>query len=182
MPTPAPSYLVSTPIHGVVPTRIPSSNDADYPLGTDSPTLQPPNLFHHIDSFVAECNNVLLSPEFVEDNIVSQIEFASFLMNRCRAEGLCEDSSKVSFEQLDLQLQLDFILGACGDGTVECIGELEADWRNGTHFGFDAEDEDIENSVDKLCMKAYDYAISMGLVNTLGKNKRQTVNLSLYHY
>ena len=129
-----------------------------------------PNPFHPPNSFTTECKAVLLSPAFLEDNIVSQIEFTSFLMDRCRAEGMCDQRSKVSFEQLNPQLQLDFILGACQDDIVECIGVLEASWRNGTHFGFNAEDEGIENSVDMLCSKAFDSAISMGLVNTRGEN------------
>jgi hypothetical protein len=46
---------------------------------------------------------------------------------------------------------------------------LEADWRNGIHFGFDANDANIEVLVGKLCSSAFNYAVSMELTATSGR-------------
>lgn len=120
-------------------------------------------------TFEEECKGVLLSPSVLDDGIVSQIEFTSFLDDRCKAEGLCEGQSKIAFEHLDVEFQLDFILGACPGDTEDCVDDLKAAWNNGTHFGYDVGNEDIEKMIDKLCYSALEYAHSNGLAATLGK-------------
>lgn len=136
------------------------------PSQTDSSTFQP-NVFSK-PSFLQECKHSLLSSKFVEDGIVAQNEFTAFLFDRCHAEGLCNDKSEMEFEQLDVSLQLDFILAACeGDNTIGCIDELG-------QFGIDVEHKNLDIVIDELCSNAFDNAFSMGLVNTLGKANMQT--------
>lgn len=158
----------------VLPTQPPSSQGENKATGsplsfaTNSPTFRP-NLFNGPDPFVDECKTTLLSAESIEDGTISQIEFADFLVSRCKAEGLCGKESKIAFEELDVGLQLDFILGVCFEDTEDCISSLEADWRNGSHFGFDAKDEHVADSLEVLCLSAFEYAVSVGLVTTSGK-------------
>ena len=137
---------------------------------TTKPTFQPrPNLFTGLGKFEEECKDVLLSPSVLDDGIVSQIEFTSFLGDRCIAEGLCDGQSKIAFENLDVELQLDFILGACRASAEaeDCVDDLKAAY--GTHFGYDAGSEDLEAMVGKLCHSAFEYALSNGLAETSGE-------------
>eukprot|EP00804_Cyclotella_cryptica_P015296 CCRYP_005407-RB/>CCRYP_005407-RB protein AED:0.31 eAED:0.31 QI:300/1/1/1/1/1/4/241/1227 len=149
LPTPLPSFTKETQA-----THAPAS------FATGGPSM----------SFVHECTHYLLSPDSVRDGIVSQIEFAEFLTYRCVEEGLCNNESNLTFQELDVSLQLEFILGACQDdspsGKANCIDELHTDWRSGSHFGFDVNNAKIELLVEKLCSSAFDYAILMGLVTT----------------
>lgn len=151
--TQAPSItMISTPtlssVHGTNATESP------LPLIANRPTLRP-NLFSQPKSFVQECKDTLLSPSTIEDGVLSQLEFADFLFGRCNDEGLCDDQSGMKFEQLDVKLQLDFILAACDGEMADCIDELGS-------FGFNTQDEGIETSIDELC-------------STLSVRLRQTV-------
>lgn len=153
----------------IVSSQMPSIEmKATNTFDTTSPTFQP-NLFNGLGKFEEECKGVLLSPSVLDDGIVSQIEFTSFLNDRCKAEGLCEGQSKIAFEHLDVEFQLDFILGACLGDTEDCVDDLKAAWYNGTHFGYDVGNEDIEKMIDILCYSAFEYAHSNGLAATSGE-------------
>jgi len=130
---------------------------------TNSPSTRP-NLAIKPNSFVTECRKTLLSSEFVEDGVISQLEFVLFLLHHCRAEGLCDDDFEMTFEGLDVRLQLNFMLAACGEELEDCIGEPAS--RN--KFGFVVNDEDIEASINKICTGPFAYAMLMGITTTSG--------------
>lgn len=118
------------------------------------PSLQP-NLFTRPMSFVEQCAQSLLSPEAQQDGIVSHIEFADFFAHHCKKEGLCDDTFSIEFEELDVSLQLDFILLACSDSTEDC-NDFDT-------FGVGV------NDVEEVCSSAFEYALSKGLTSTFGK-------------
>jgi len=128
------------------------------------------------ESFADECASHLLTPEISKDKIVSQTEFASFLLRHCIRAGLCDDAMDISFEELEVGLQLEFVWGACSNrmanghdehgGTIECIEGLEAMWRSGEEFGFDASTKNLESRVRDMCWMSFGYVLEMGLTET----------------
>jgi hypothetical protein len=160
-PKPSPTTLTVSTLNPTTTNYL--STESPLPQVTNHPTLRP-NLFNDPVTFVEECHQI-----FIGDGVVSQVEFADFVANRCRVEGLCNDNFKLSFEQLDVGLQLDFILGACNDDMKDCIDEYG-------HFGIEGADG-IETSIKVLCSSAFEYALSMGLATTSGKSGVHVVSL-----
>ena len=113
----------------------------------------------------------------MEDGIISQMEFTRFLIHHCIQQGLCDDRTIITFEELDVGLQLDFILGVCSheeqEMKAQCIRDLEIMWREGDQFGFDVNDNDMDSlsmDVGDMCEQAYDHVVEMGLAKTQGTN------------
>lgn len=133
--------------------------------------------------FVDDCSSFLLSPDSIEDGIVSQNEYASFLLSLCRSEDLCDDETNLEFEQLNLGLQLEFVRGACPyvglEERISCIDDLESMWLEGGEFGFRVSEDGIDavsRHVKDMCMDTYADVVKMRLTGALG----ELCALSLY--
>ena len=105
------------------------------------------------------------------------MEFTRFLIHHCIQQGLCDDRTIITFEELDVGLQLEFILGVCSheeqEMKAQCIRDLEIMWREGDQFGFDANDDDMHSlsmDLEDMCEQAYNHVVEMGLTKTQGTN------------
>jgi len=121
-------------------------------------------------SFVDECSSFLLSPDSIKDGIVSQNEYASFLLSLCRSEDLCDDETNLEFEQLSLGLQLEFVRGVCPyvglQERISCIDDLMSMWLEGGEFGFRVSEDGIDavsRHVKDMCMDTYADAVKLRL-------------------
>ncbi len=163
------------------PTEEPSSEDTITPSSTPSyqPTLEHDTApsTPRSSRFADECTSYFLSPSFLEDGILSQIEFTQFITHHCIQNELCDDAALITFEELDVSLQLEFILGVCSHkervDKEECIDELRDMWRNGREFGF-AVDSEVDMQlltadVRDVCDKSYGYVLEMGFAVTIGE-------------
>ena len=127
--------------------------------------------------FVDDCTSYLLSPDTLEDGIISQTEYTQFLARHCIQQDLCDDGTVVEFEQLDINLQLEFVLGVCNhedqEGKVQCVTNLEVMWRDNQQFGFDVNNVDMDLRIDVLdmCANTYNHVLEMGLTVSQGKNR-----------
>ena len=148
-------------------------------IQTDQPTNTSGNNALQ-NNYVQECKSFLLTPEIINDGIISQVDFSTFLLHQCRAEELCEtNDAPLQFEQLQVSLQLLFINGVCpqeelGD-KMECIHDLEWMWRNEGEFGFrmeeDGDADSLSGLVGNMCRESYADVGRMGLTRTLGEMK-----------
>ncbi|KAL9184095.1 LOW QUALITY PROTEIN: hypothetical protein ACHAXT_002181 [Thalassiosira profunda] len=184
-PTMPPSYIPTstrTRAPSQHPTRLPTASpsfsptsDPNYPT-TSGPSVAIAQLPIHPsqERFVDECASYLLAPSFVGDGIVSQDEFVRFLIHHCIQKGMCDDRTILTFEELPVGLQLEFIYGACSTGTPGdredrldgCVGHLEKMSHVGVEFGFDADDAVLEERLQHLCLQSYAYALEIGLTET----------------
>lgn len=126
--------------------------------------------------FVDACSSFLLSPKSIKDGIVSQNEYASFLLSQCRLEGLCDDDTNLEFQQLDLVLQLKFVRGVCPynglEEKISCIDDLESMWLEAGEFGFRVSENGIDalsNHVEDMCIDTYVDVAKMRLIGTFGE-------------
>lgn len=159
-----------SPSDSIKPTSSPSTLSSSYP--SSQPTSE-----QDIDRFADDCTSYLLSPDFLEDDIISQTEFTRFLIHHCIQKGLCDDRTVINFNELETPLQLEFILGVCSHeeqvGKAQCIDDLRAMWREGNQFGFDADAGDMEllvEDVREMCASSYGYVVEMGLAETPGES------------
>ena len=174
LPTKQPSLIPSNgpSSQPVSPTISPSSS---WP--THSPTVSSIPRDHQSSGipFVDDCTSYLLSPNALEDGIISQTEYTQFLAHHCIQQELCDEGTVVEFEQLDINLQLEFILGVCNhedqEGKVQCVTNLEVMWRDNQQFGFDVNDNDmLGNDIMDMCANTYNHVLDMGLTVSQGKN------------
>jgi len=128
------------------------------------------------DGFVRECEAYLLSPEAAEDGIVSQSDYAGMLLSHCRLDGPCpppcDDRDELTFEMLDVDLQLDFIEGACPlppRGRFDCILDLYGMWLDGGVFGMPARGAGAGDAVRDLCVSTYPDAVDAGFARSTGE-------------
>jgi len=120
----------------------------------------------------------LLASSVTEDGIISQIDFAKFLGRLCieRSEGDCDGSSGIAFEELNVNLQLQFILDVCSHRKGEkevCIEHLQTMWREGDEFGFvvaSGEQQRLRQQVKDFCLDSYQYALDMGFIGGHGRS------------
>lgn len=95
---------------------------------------------------------------------------------------MCDDGTVITFEELDVGLQLEFILGICYHdklvGKAQCIADLKTMQENGNEFGFDADVDGLEELVREMCFVSYHYILEMGLIETPGE-LLQVICLSL---
>lgn len=124
--------------------------------------------------YVAACSTYLTSADVTEDGIVSQHEFTEFLLNQCSLEEICPKKMKLSFEKLDINVQMKFIRGICyQEDFVEwsrCIYDLHEMWLAENMFGFrTGEDEDTKSLVQNMCSDIYPDIGQLGLTRTAGK-------------
>jgi hypothetical protein len=126
------------------------------------------------DGFVRECEVYLLSSEAAVDGIVSQSDYAGMLLSHCRLDGPCppDDDRELTFEMLDVDLQLDFIEGACPApplGRFDCILDLYGMWLDGGLFGMPAREAGVGDAVRDLCVSAYPDAVDAGFARSAGE-------------
>lgn len=122
-------------------------------------------------AFVSECTSFLLSPDSLQDGVISQDEYASFLLSQCRMEGLCGEGTTLGFEQLSIGLQLQFVRGVCPYNCLEdrlaCIAGLQDMWIDDGEFGFLVSETglfEVNELVNDMCVDAYSDAVEMGLI------------------
>ena len=197
-PSPKPSRLPTN--QPTNPTNTPSNSPNTNPPSTLSPSISPftryptesptflpssANIFsrptpiiQEDTPFVDDCTNYLLSPNGLDDGIVSDMEFAQFLSYHCIKRGLCNYGTAIAFEELDVGIQLEFVFGVCSHEEqtkkekVQCIDDLEMMWTHGDQFGFHVNDYYLGGltvDVRSMCINAYGYALEMGLTATPGK-------------
>jgi len=122
--------------------------------------------------FVTECVAFLSLSDSIQDGVVSQNEFTSFLVSRCISDKMCNGEFDIPFEHLTLDLQLRFIKAVCSHKFIEeknVCDELERMWLESRVFGFQViEDVNLSELIEEICTEAYDDAIEMKLVETIG--------------
>lgn len=130
------------------------------------------------DEWTKGCISLLAREDVVEDGIISQNEFATMLLSQCRGrlDGPCpHKGKKLKFEQLDTNLQLDFIRGICPQEEVEdridCIYNLNEMWLETDAFGFETGDENVDVLVHDMCFETYSDAVEMGFAGSSGESR-----------
>ena len=92
------------------------------------------------DEYVQQCSAFLTSENVVADGIISQDDFVDFMLTQCQAEGVCSEETTLGFEQLDINVQLKFIMGVCSQEDFtdrsNCIYNLHDQWLENEIFGF----------------------------------------------
>lgn len=123
-------------------------------------------------AFVQECVTFLFSSDFVEDGIISQIEFVDMLLHQCRLDHSCNGEFKLNFGQLSVDLRLKFIRGICRSeeypDRFDCIYNLYEMMRDENLFGFRTNATDVGVLVHDMCYMTYPDAAEMGFVKTRG--------------
>lgn len=124
--------------------------------------------------YVDSCRSYLLAPETLDDGLVSQSDFAAFLLDHCRSQQLCQHRFRLAFENLDVSIQLKFINGICRHGAeiserFECILELNSMYIEGNRFGFLAGDPQLEWRVGEMCSDSFPEVAAMGLTKSAGE-------------
>lgn len=128
-----------------------------------------------LDEYVQRCNTFLTSEDAVADGIISQDEFVDFMLMQCRAEGVCPEGTTLKFEQLDINVQLKFIMGVCSQEDYidrsNCIYDLHDQWLENKLFGFRTNDEsdNTQSLIHNMCTEVYVDAVRMGFTSTTGK-------------
>lgn len=120
--------------------------------------------------FVKGCKRSLLSSQTTNDEIISQIDFTTMLLDQCQLDDLCSPNYQLTFDQLTIALQMDFIDGVCPmDDRFECISGLYEMWVDTGLFGFRANDPDIVDLVSNMCISIYRSAVDSGFAQSAGE-------------
>ena len=128
-----------------------------------------------LDEYVHQCSTFLTSENVVADGIISQDEFVEFMLLQCRAEDVCPEKTKLTFEQLDINVQLKFVMGVCSQQDFtersNCIYNLHDQWLESKLFGFSTydENENTQSLIHSMCTEVYVDAVKMGFARTAGK-------------
>ena len=127
-----------------------------------------------LSDYVHECTSFLLSQNVLADGIISQNEFVDFMLLQCRAEDICPNDTKLQFEQLDISVQLKFIMGICSHEDFadrsNCIYDLHDQWLENKLFGFKVNESDNTQSlIRNMCTEVYVDAVKMGFTRTTGE-------------
>ena len=141
-------------------------------LFTDVKTVQ--------EIFVRGCKTSLLSSQTTNDGIISQIDFTTMLLDQCQLDDfLCPSNYQLTFDQLTVALQMDFIDGVCPmDDRFECISGLYELWVDTGMFGFRADDPDIVDLVSNVCISTFRDAVDSGFAKSAGEDIRVYSNCS----
>ena len=128
-----------------------------------------------LDEYVHQCSTFLTSENVVADGIISQDEFVDFMLMQCQAEDVCHEEMKLKFEQLDINVQLKFVMGICSQEDFtqrsNCIYDLHDQWLESNLFGFSTHDENenTQSLIRSMCTEVYVDAVKMGFTRTAGK-------------
>lgn len=128
-----------------------------------------------LNEYVNGCKSYLTSQDVVADGIITQDEFVDFLIMQCRAEDICPKDTKLRFEQLDINLQLKFVMGICSHEDFadrsNCIYDLRDQWLANKLFGLRANDisDNTQSSIHDMCTEVYVDAVKMGFTRTTGE-------------
>lgn len=128
-----------------------------------------------LDEYVHQCSTFLTSENVVADGIISQDEFVDFMLMQCQSEDVCPEEMKLKFEQLDINVQLKFVMGICSQEDFtersNCIYDLHDQWLESNLFGFSTHDENenTQSLIRSMCTEVYVDAVKMGFTRTAGK-------------
>lgn len=121
--------------------------------------------------FVKGCKTSLISSQTTNDEIISQIDYTTMLIDQCQIDDLCPPDYQLTFDRLTVALQMDFIDGVCPmDDRFECITSAYNMWVDTGLFGFRADDPDIGNLVSNMCISTYRDAVDSGFTKSAGED------------
>lgn len=121
--TPPPKFApVETPTYGVAPPPVADTNPTYF--------ASHPKSGKERDKFEKECYSYLLAKHVVNDELISQHDFAAFLTEYCQWERVCAKNEKLEFGMLPSPIQLAFVDPLCGSrsATVMCLVESDQDF------------------------------------------------------
>lgn len=110
-----------------------------------------------MDEFVAECTGQFLNEQNFDDNLISDIEFVTFISDYCVDYGICNNGKPITnFHQLSATLQKEFIFLLCpqGDGRKACFDMVVEKDNADELFGFEIVNNDrtqVESDVNEFC-------------------------------
>lgn len=119
------------------------------------------------DLFVDDCSSFLLSKASLQDERISQVEYAEFLDVVCVEEGVCEEGDPLRYESINNNLQALFLNIACPEdqeeGPAACFYDFK---RMGSEYGFIADPRTIQiidERISSLCSASYDVITREGI-------------------
>ena len=101
--------------------------------------------------FEKECHSYLLSKYATDDELISQHDFADFLTEYCRWEGVCEKGERLKFEMLPSPIQIAFADPLC-EGETMCIEKSDENFGYVYKKGFY---DETETQIAGLCETMY---------------------------
>jgi hypothetical protein len=109
-------------------------------------------------AFIERCSSDLLSESVMQDQKISNFEFAAFLENVCAEKGTCQPDTFLSLDSVNSKLRSAFVSTACPVGKVE-VAACYYDFKStGAEYGLVAT-PDILTTVDQrvasLCTSTY---------------------------
>jgi hypothetical protein len=130
----------------------------------------PRNVFIELtfkDLFVDDCSSFLLSKSSLQDEKISQVEYAEFLDVVCVEEGVCVEGNHLSYESINNNLQDLFLNLACPEspeeGPAACFYDFK---RMGSEYGFVADPGTImiiDERISSLCLASYEVINEEGI-------------------
>lgn len=105
-------------------------------------------------AFSAACTSELLSPAVTSDTLISQTEFANFILNYCISQQVCRRGDQLTYGDLPIALQLAFLNPNCQ--APHCNPDTSA-----AQFGYlytPATQTAVETSIGQLCDTIYPLA------------------------
>lgn len=111
------------------------------------------------DRFVDDCSSFLLSKASVQDERISQVEYAEFIGAVCVEEGFCKEGGQLSYESINDNLQTLFLDISCPESSEEGQAACFYDFkRMGSEYGFVADPRTIQvidGRIATLCSASY---------------------------
>jgi hypothetical protein len=113
-----------------------------------------------IISFVSTCSADLLSNGALEDGVLSQDEYATYLYTLCDS---CDASS--GFTGLPTSMQMSFLFTACSSekNFDKCLEKMLEQEKKGTLFGFESKSNNLENDITALCTSVQSNVSRLGM-------------------
>lgn len=131
------------------------------------------------DLFIDECSSFLLSKASLQDQKISQVEYAEFLDVVCVEEGSCVDGELLAYDSINNNLQNIFLAAACPDSPNGNPAACFFDFKNmGSEFGIAANPDNI-HMVDEwvmgLCSSSYQVILQEGVLGEKLSNRFESV-------
>jgi len=118
------------------------------------------NDFPEENIFVAQCTDHLLREQNFADNLISDIEFVSFISDFCVDYGCNNGNDITDFHHLNIIVQKTFMFALCppGDDRETCLDTVLAKDETDELFGFVIENDDraqVTSDVNDFCSWLY---------------------------